>query len=87
MGHLENKCWVNYPHLNPRIKKVSDNKPALIAARSTEDRILCVMAKFEAAKEPKKPGNRYIDSGCSNELIFIYSEKVPDSVGITSTYY
>ncbi len=64
---------LNYlPHLNPRYKKTAESKPAYIADKGDDDPVICLMANF-------------IDSGCSNELIFIYSGKVPNSVGIFPT--
>ncbi len=69
-GHLENKCWVKYPQLNPLNKKGSDNKPAFIAAGSIDDLVVCLMAKYEKSSEPKKSGNWYIDSGCSNHMTY-----------------
>ncbi len=70
VGHFENKCWVKFPHLNPRNKKNSENKPALIASGSTEDPVICLMAKYEQSTEPTKSGNWYIDSGCSNHMTY-----------------
>ncbi len=33
-GHLEVKCWTNFPHLNPRNKESAQSKPAFIATQS-----------------------------------------------------
>ena len=82
VGHHESKCWIKYPHLNPRNKKMSERKPAFIAAGCNEDPVVCLMAKYEAAKEPKESGNWYIDSGCSNHMTYdkdLFSSYSPGS--------
>ncbi len=70
LGHTENKCWVKHPQLNPRRKKSPENMPAFIATGSDIDPVVCLMAKYENAKEQKKSGNWYIDSGCSNDMTY-----------------
>ena len=68
-GHLESKCWIKFPHLNPQNNKDSGNKPALVVNQSEEDPTICLMtkhnlfkdrepffclmSKYENAKEPK----------------------------------
>ena len=69
-GHISSKCWKKFPHLNPHKKKASDVKPALLASQDEEETIVCLMAKYENSSEPKKSGNWFIDSGCSNHMTY-----------------
>ncbi len=70
LGHLEDKCWVKYPHLNPSNKKSSGNRPALIATGSADDPVVCLMANYTGYNESKKSRNWCIDSGGSNHMTY-----------------
>lgn len=69
-GHLESRCWTKYPHLNPVNRNKSDSKPAFIANQSDEDPVVCLMAKYEEANEPKNSDKWFVDSGCSNHMTY-----------------
>ena len=69
-GHYESKCWIEYPHLNPRNKKNSKIKPAYPANQSDEDPIVSLMAKYENANEPKNTDKWFVDSGCCNQMTY-----------------
>jgi len=48
--------------------RTSDSKRAVIATVGNDEPIVCLTAKYETTKGPKKSGNWYIDSGCSNHM-------------------
>ena len=44
--------------------------PALKANQSGEDRVVCLLAKYENVYEPKHSNKWFVDSGCSNHKTF-----------------
>ncbi len=70
LGHIESKCWTKFPHLNPRNKPKPSMKPAFFANESDQDPVVCLMAKYEDAGEPKHSDKWFIDSGCSNHMTY-----------------
>jgi len=84
LGHIETKCWTKFPHLDPKNKTNSDN-PALIAAQSDEDPVVCLMAKYEESPVEKKSDKWFVDSGCSNHMTFNKSLFSSYTSGHTST--
>ena len=70
LGHTESKCWTKFPNMNPHNKSKSYTKPALFANQSDEDPVVCLMAKYDNAGEPKNSGKWFIDSGCSNHMTY-----------------
>ncbi len=69
-GHIEVKCWTKFPHLNPRSKEAAPSKPAFIATQCDEDPVICLMAKYENAEEPRLSDKWFVDSGCSNHMTY-----------------
>ena len=65
IGHKESRCWKKFPEKNPHKRK-----PALVAALPEEDEIVCLMAKYKNNSSPNNSEDWYIDSGCSNHMIF-----------------
>lgn len=85
-GHFESRCWTKYPHLDPVHRNNSSGKPALIASKSDEDTVICLMAKYENSSKPKHTSKWFVDSGRSNHMTFnkslfsSYSSGYPSSV-------
>ena len=50
-GHIESKCRIKFPHLNPQSKKDLVNKPALVLNQSEEDPMICLMTKHNLIKD------------------------------------
>ena len=70
-NHVESKCWVKFPHVNPENRNsISHPKPALIANQSDEDPVFCLMAKYKNSDEPINSGKWFVDSGCSNHMTY-----------------
>ncbi len=69
-GHIETKCWTKYPHMNPANRKDSDSKSAFVANQSDDDPVVCLMAKYDNAHEPKHSDKWFVDSGCSNRMTY-----------------
>ena len=67
-GHVEAKCFIKHPHLNPKRKRL--HKTALIAEQSDEDDAVCLMAKYEESGEPRNSGNWFVDSACSIHMTY-----------------
>ena len=63
-GHTESKCWIKFPHLNPR------NKTAIFAYHKDENPAVCLMAKYEESDIPKNSKDWFIDSACSMHMTF-----------------
>ena len=61
---------MKFPHLKSRQTNNSDSKPALIPNHSEEDPFICLMAKYEKSNEPRNSDKWFVDSGCSNHMMF-----------------
>ncbi len=70
LGHIEAKCWIKFPHLNPRANNQSDPKKVFIANHGDKDSVVCLMANYETSGEQPKFGKWFVDSGCSNHMTF-----------------
>ena len=63
-GHVESKCYIKHPHLNPR------KESAFIASQSDEDPAVCLMAKYENSNTPTNSGDWFFDSACSIHMTY-----------------
>ena len=63
-GHVESKCFIKHPHLNPR------KKSAFIASQGDEDPAVCLMAKYESSNTPSNSGDWFVDSACSIHMTY-----------------
>ena len=72
-GRTEYRCWAKFRYLNPSRNNRPSSNPALIATESDEDRVFCLMAKYENSNEPKNSNKWFVDPGCSNHKTFYKS--------------
>lgn len=84
LGHLQEKCWKKYPHLNPHKKNQTDHRPALMVDHSEEESdVICLVGEHLDASKPSTNNHWYIDSGCSNHMTYdrrLFSTLVKSSV-------
>ena len=80
-GHVESRCYTEFPYLAPSRQNNSNSKPALIANQSDDEEIVCLMAKYENSSEPKNSDKWFVDSGCSNHMTFNKSSFLSYTVG------
>lgn len=74
LGHVIEKCWKKYPHLNPhKNKKKTEHHSALMAnhgdQKDIED-VICLIGKHVKNQHTNIKNPWYIDSGCSNHMTF-----------------
>ncbi len=74
-GHIEDKCWKKFPHLNPHKSEKPKSNVAFVAAQledsnTPEEQIVCLMANYITHNTPKNKGDRFIDSGFSEHMTY-----------------
>lgn len=66
VGHVEDKCWKKYPHLNPHKKQNPDQAAIAISENIANDSdVICLLASHIKST---KLDHWFLDSGCSNHL-------------------
>ncbi len=77
IGHIEEKCWKKFPHVNPHKseKPIGKSNVTFVAAQledsnTPDDQIVCLMANYITHNTPKNKGNWFIDSGCSEHMTY-----------------
>ena len=63
-GHIESKCWIKFPHLNPR------NRTAIFANHRGENPAVCLLGNYEESEIPKNSEDWFIDSACGMHMTF-----------------